>query len=213
MEIDPGQAQAHAWLSWVYVVRFFQDHALPTIDEAVACGRTAVSLGPNDSQCHAHLAFGYLFRQDFERADLETRRALGINPADGQAVNARAQVLARSGHPEEALLQLDEALRRDPFPPNWHWGNRVTALFNLRRYEEAIAATNRKTRTFWWDTCIRAACCALLGNEAGARAEVAALLAEEPAATIGFIMEVEPCRHARDAGHLAEGLRRAGVPG
>ncbi len=65
------------------------------------------------------------------------------------------QWLSRAGRAEEALKSLDDVLRRDPFPPSWHWGNRATAFLCLERYEDAIAAINRKSRTFWWDHYMR----------------------------------------------------------
>ena len=209
---DPAYAQAYAWLAWIGMVHFFNDLQVSTIDEAVSLGKKAVALDPDDSQCRANLALAYVFQRRFELADIQSIRAIELNPSDGLAVNARAQFLARAGRGAEALGILDDALRRDPFPPSWYWGNRATALICLGQFGDAIDSVNRKNRNFWWDRYMRAVCYASLQELSLARIEVAEMLRERSDATIRSIMVAEPFRRTEDSQRLLDGLRSAGVP-
>ena len=153
----------------------------------------------------------YIFQKNFELADVATKRAVEINPTDGLAVNSRSQWLSRAGNAPEALRRLDEALQRDPFPPSWHWGNRATALLRLEKFEDAIAAVDRKSQTFWWDHYMRAVCYMYLGKTHEAQVEVAELQKQRPGVSIREIMKAEPFKHEIDTLRLTEGLRKAGL--
>ncbi len=212
LALDPGYAQAHAWLSMVYLYEFFNNFDAETIGEAVVLGKKAVALDPNDSQCHAQLGFNYLFARKYELADLQTRRAMEINPSDSLAINSRAQWLSRTGQAEEALRVLNEALRRDPYPPSWYWENLSVALITLGRFEEAIAATNRKYRNLWWDHYTLGVCYTYLGMTSQAQAEMAELRRLRPELTIKTLMVAEPYQNIEDAQRLIDGLRKAGLP-
>ena len=212
LTLDPNYAQAHAWLSWVYAIKFFNDINANTINEAVVLGRKAVALDPHDSHCHAQLGFAYLFARKFELADVQTKRALEINPTDGYAMNSRAQWLSRAGQAEEALRILAEALRRDPYPPSWYWENLAVALITLGKFEEAISAVNRKSRVLWWDHYMLGVCYTYLGRLSEAKAEIAELRNQRPALTIRDIMSAEPYKNPEDAQRLIDGLRKAGLP-
>ena len=117
--VDPNYAQAYAWLSWIQMIKFFYDLNTETINEAASLGRKAVAINKSDSQCRVGLAFAYLFQKKFDLADAKSRRAVELNPTDPLAVNVRAQWLSRAGF-AEALKNLEDVLRRDPFPPSWH---------------------------------------------------------------------------------------------
>jgi tetratricopeptide (TPR) repeat protein len=194
------------------MVKFFYDLKADTTREAELLGKKAVALDPNDSQCHANLAFAYLFQRKFELAGAATQRALEINSNDPLAVSSRAQWLSRAGFAEEALRKLDEMVRRDPHPPSWYWGNRATALLSLERYEEATAAIDWKDRTFWWDHYMRGICYIYLGKPSQAQAEIVAMQLERPSVTISEVMKAEPFKNAVDEQRIIGGLRKAGLP-
>ena len=212
LEIDPNYAQAHAYLAMVHWVKFFEDHSPATIDIAASLARRAVALDDGDSMCHAQLAFAYLFQRRFDMADIHSRRALEINPADMLALSMRAHWLLRVGQLNESLAMMDRLLRHDPFPPNWYWESLAVTLITARRFDEAISAIGRLNHFFWWDHCYLAICHAELGRMIEANAEVALLLNIRPNATITDTMKGEPYKNPQDAQVMIEGMRAAGLP-
>ncbi len=209
---SPNYAQAHAWLSLVYLVHFFHDFRLETVGEAVGLGKKAVSLDENDSYCHGQLATCYLFSGKFDLAEIHSQRSLQLNPADPQALSWRAHVVSRSGRPQEALRLLDECLQNDPFPPSYYWEGRAIALLVARMFEDSITATRRKAKPFWWDRYMLAVCHAHLGRLPESQAEIAALLGERPGLVLTDVMKAEPYLRPEDAQMLIDGLRLAGMP-
>jgi hypothetical protein len=107
---------------------------------------------------------------------------------------------------------LDEVVRRNPFPPSYHWENRAVILITLQKFDEAIGAINRKTRQHWWDHYSLAVCYAHLDRLPDAQAEIAELLRMRPGSTIQDLMRGEPYLNLQDAQVLIGGLRKAGLP-
>ena len=86
-------------------------------------------------QRHGH---GVAPRTRASRRSFRPRR----RPQSSRRANSRGprNWLRYSGHPEEALASLDDALRRTPFPPHWFWRIRGGIFLELRRYGEAVEA-------------------------------------------------------------------------
>jgi hypothetical protein len=52
---------------------------------------------------------------------------------------------------------MDADLRRNRFPPTWHWDCRGIAFFQTRRHAEAIEAHQHMDLLHWWTYCYVAA--------------------------------------------------------
>ena len=120
--------------------------------------------------------------------------------------------LTYTGRADEAVQSLERGLRRDPFPPAWYWDFRGIALFETRRYQEAIQALSRLTRLYRWDYYYLAASYAHLGLIERARACVAEILRASPGFRLGQVRMTEPFKDPADPEHLLDGVRKAGRP-
>jgi tetratricopeptide (TPR) repeat protein len=212
IELDPRYAQASAWLARVYLAKYFFDPTLGLLDEALIHAKAAVALDEQDATCHSALGQIYLFRREFDLAGLHYERALALNPNDVTVITARASWLTRIGRVSEALAELDKALRRDPFPPNWYWEVCSLALLRARRFAETIECVKRMTQKFSWSHADLAACYAHLGQMDEARAEAAEVLRMQPNFTISWLLKEEPDKNPADAEPLVQGMRLAGLP-
>jgi TolB-like protein/Flp pilus assembly protein TadD len=212
IELDSSYAQASAWLASVYVAKYFFDPRPDLLDEALIHAKAALALDDQDATCHTALGQIYLFRREFDLAGLHHERALALNPNDARAIAVRAHWLTRVGRVSEALAELDEALRLDPFTPNWYWEIRCIALLRARRFAETIECVQRMTRQFSWSRADLAACYALLGRMEEARAEAAEVLRMQPNFTISWLLKEEPDKNPADAEPWVQGMRLAGLP-
>ena len=117
-----------------------------------------------------------------------------------------------TGRSAEALEQLDLAAKLAPHAPPWYWAYRGLALFQLRRYQEALAAFQRTASPLAFDHAFLAACHAMLDQPEEAHHQIALYLAAEPGATIQDWIEYEPYRDQASLWHFVDALRRAGLP-
>lgn len=119
-------------------------HADATTDERVAALRARLAHAPADPSAHLALA-AELARSDRAREALEELDVLeALHPRAPGAAAIRARALAELGHLEEAVVTLDEALRRGDEPDlRWQRGRLLERLDRLAEaavdYEAAVA--------------------------------------------------------------------------
>ena len=212
IELDPGYAQAYAWLARTCVIQFFFDSRPTLLDQALENGRMAVRLDENDGVCHWALANAHLFRREFEQAAAHFDRALALNPSDVLIFSTYCHWLSRIGRVDEALQGLNQILLRNPFPQGWYWEIRALALVQATRYEEAIQAIRRMPELFAWEYACLAGCYAQLGKFDEAYAQAAMALRVRPDFSIRWLLLQEPFKDPHDTERFVEFLRKAGLP-
>jgi TolB-like protein/Tfp pilus assembly protein PilF len=142
LALDPDYAFAHAMLAHAKSLLVHQPEPADTADEALASIRRALELGADDplvQHCHAAL-LGNLGRTS--EAIVAWERAIELDPnnAGARAGLGIAKIFMRRA--DEALGQIDSALRRSPADPlYYHWlGHRALALVLTGHVSEAIDA-------------------------------------------------------------------------
>jgi TolB-like protein/Flp pilus assembly protein TadD len=136
---DPTYALAHAGISDYY-------RALPIAHEvasrdalpkAKAAARRALEIDEGLAEAHSALGWVNFFECDLEGAVKEHRRALEINPNLPDARLGYAQALSNLNRHEEALVEVERALKLEPL--SLHIGSlKGHFLFHARPYPEAI---------------------------------------------------------------------------
>jgi adenylate cyclase len=212
IELDPNYAQAYAWQSLAYVIGYFEDGQPATLDEALRLADTALRLEPADASSHRAVGLVAMIMKRLDRAGIHYDRALALNPTDTFTICLRGLWLAHMGRADEALRSVDAGLQRDPFPPTFYWEFRGVALFQARRYREAIEAFSEVAQPPWWCRCYLAACYAHLGMLEEARTHGAEVLRLKPDFSTTDIERTEPYQNSADVQHLEDGLRKAGLP-
>ncbi|HKW04614.1 MAG TPA: tetratricopeptide repeat protein, partial [Nitrososphaerales archaeon] len=150
IELDSGYATAYSWLGDTYTTLcqagFLSSiEAIPKAESAV---RHALEIDPNLDNSHRVLGFIMTMRDspDWTRAELETLKALEVNPNSSVTHESYAWILSLMGRLEEAEIEAKKALELDPFS---HTTNQALALvfYFKRKYDEAIQQL-QKTREF-----------------------------------------------------------------
>ena len=140
--LDPNYVHAHAWRSMAltqnYTIDVLRNPSI--IEEAVRSAQRALELDDTDAWAHQAMGYARLRQRQLQLAGLHYDRAFNLNPNDVNIAGDRANWLHFAGRMEEALQCLDLAMQRDPFPPTWVWEVRGGVLYQLKRYDEAIAA-------------------------------------------------------------------------
>ena len=119
-----------------------------------AKGAALKALEIDNRLAEAYTALGWInfyYEWDWEASEANHRRALEINPNDFSAHLGYAHLLSNTGRHEEALQEVEEALRLDPLSP---LANALKGqfLFHARRYPEAaeqLRETLEINPAFW----------------------------------------------------------------
>jgi tetratricopeptide (TPR) repeat protein len=213
--LDPGYARAYALLGQFTMLQWLRDLDAPValLDAAIELTGKAVELDDHDAACHGLHGHVHMWRKDLDLAEHHHLRGLALNPNHPGMTAGLGIVYGYLGEPERGLALFDQALALDPhFNESWYWRDKGTVLFMAGRYEEAIIALKRTPTAMDFVEVYLAACHACLGHDREARHHVEAALRMTPRMTISAFLAVEPFRRPEDAAHLAEGLRRAGLP-
>jgi adenylate cyclase len=151
------------------------------------------------------LGQAYRCLAEFDLALSHFERGVALNPNDANGIAQLGYVLAIAGRAEEGVKLVRQAMRLNPFHPDWYWNTLTIALYAARRYEEALEASRQGGgRTHYWQLARGAACLAQLGRLEEARKQAAHVLRIKP----DFHLSADPS----DAEHVFEGMRKAGLP-
>ena len=217
IEIDPDLARAHALVAWTYIAEFLNawgDDPKNAIQKARAFALAAVDADGREPLGYAVLGWVYMCLKDFERGLAEQRRAIADNPGNAHYRSLYAFTLAYAGQSDKALEELEKAMRLNPRHPDLYHAHYGRALFNLRRYDEAILPLE-KIRTSQPGNgnaiALAAACYAALGRLEDAKSAVEEVRRANPNYTLDYAREFIPFAREMDLKHFIDNLALAGL--
>lgn len=212
-ELDPGFAKAWGYRAYIAVQSWISGWADEAIlAEAEEFARRAVALDPGDYATHWDLAFVYLNTRRFDNARESYARAIGLNPNDADMLAEMAETLVYTGECALALQRLAEAMRRNPFHPDWYHWVKSWALFNVDRLPEALAELDRMNRPPRQSDLLRAAILARLGRLKEAASACDRFLGYRPGWSLDKERLRTTFRHAADEDRWLGALALAGLP-
>jgi TolB-like protein/Tfp pilus assembly protein PilF len=223
LDLDPSFATAHAAFAvsafWLLTHGFAADPVAMRA-ELLSAAQRAVECDGRDFLAHSAMGLAFMELGQHAMALAEHEIATALNPNSAFAQWCFGYSLLRDDRPQEALDRFDLALRLSPRDPAaWSYQTlRASALYQLDRYAEAIAAARDATRTpladVVWPLVHWAASLGQLERGKEASDVVDELRRKRPGLTIaGF--RAWPHNAPRSAGSLeriADGLRKAGLP-
>lgn len=211
IELDPGYAQAHAWLGLSLLLKAYVSGSELRLESALACAQKAVALDPDDSMTQAILAQVLTHMRKHHAAAVHFERAIVLNPNNMFAQTLHGALMTFMGQPAAALARLELVLQRDPYPPLWYWEWYGLALYQLRRYDDTIAAFHKVGLRHPWTHAYLAAASAMAGRVDDAAEHMAAYCRLEPNRSVRRWAMFEPYMDQASLDHLLEGLRKAGL--
>jgi DNA-binding winged helix-turn-helix (wHTH) protein/tetratricopeptide (TPR) repeat protein len=145
---DPDFALAYAWQA--FTVQRVISHGWgrwndqDARDVSLALARRAVDLAPDSPLCLSRLSYSLVLHQRWEAALDAARAALSTwRPAGRHSRITASTVLAHGGHPEEAVVVMQQALALNPAGHPTIHAVLGRALLLAGRAEEALARCNR----------------------------------------------------------------------
>ena len=216
--LDPGFAAAHAALAYVVLNEYingWSDAPEDSLERAHRLACQAVALDDLEPEAHFQLGDVLMWLRRHDEAIAEAGRAIALSPSASYAHSLLGLALHYAGRSEEALDPLHEAMRLDPHYPDVYLHSLAQSCFSLGRYEDAVAALNKRlARNPESDSSrvLLAACYGHLGRTGEARAAWAEALRVNPDYSPEQRRRVLPYRDPAEFERVVEGLTKAGLP-
>jgi len=220
IELDPGLAQAYAWLSYASVLAmlyFDADPAEANLNEAVAIARKAVELDERDALAHFIYGRALLSCKAYQESLAELESAVALNPNLAVVYCGLADSLAYEGRFAEAIPYFEKAINLSPFDPQrWaFYSYRSLAHILAGEFDHALEWAQRAIRVpncHYWPFAHRVAALGHLHRESELPAALADLRHRKPEFSCAFARE--RLFYIKDPEHLErylKGLRKAGL--
>lgn len=221
-KIDPNYARAYAGLAWTYALDYdfeWTDDYDKTVKLALEMASTAVRLDSNDYQAHWALGWAYLYNWEHEEATAGYLRARDLNPNDAELLAEMANLLIYIGQPKQAIDQLKEAIRLNPFHENWYleylgWAYEEAGMPQeaIGILEQVIDRDPNKEQLWVLPTLAAAYAHPTVGRMDDARKIVKTILSLEPEFSISEVVSRAPYKTKEQIDRYVNALRRAGLP-
>jgi TolB-like protein/Flp pilus assembly protein TadD len=211
MDLDPDYGLARAYRAFADVVmNGYADAPDTVLANALSLAKSAVETSDDDSRCHWILAMIHGYSGNLQAEERHYQRALALNPNDANAIAASGIALAALGRAEEGIQRIREAMRLNPYHPEWYWSDLGMSLYAARRYADAAEALGQRVKQGPWSLSRIAACYAQMNKMEEAAAVAAEVLRQEP----GFALSKRRLHMwtEAEAEHIREGMRKAGLP-
>lgn len=208
---DPSYARPYSLLCLAAGYDWFWQASHDSLANVVATGEKALSLDEHDPKAHLALGLAHLWMRHHEHAVYHIERAVALNPNDDLIAVEHGRLLTYIDRAEEGLLRVREAMRLNPYHPNWYWNIEGRCLHTLGRYEEAIAAFDRVDTPQFWGEAYLAACHAMCGRPQRAADHRARLRAMRPDFRLNDFRSWLPYRSETSLERFLETFRRAEI--
>jgi len=213
----PNYAPAQSMLAFALLVASYVGWTPPGRDRAEAEQLALRAVELDESDPWAHLALGYLAFTKRQTVDAirHCRTALELNPNFAPAYGTIGLALALSGQSDEAIKNIEQAIRmspRDPFN-SFRLIAIAAAHYLARRYPEAVTWARRAVEVRPRSAAsyrILCACLAKGGQIEEANAAMLTLKQLQPELSIAWIRQSVPYTSG-PMEHFLEGMREAGL--
>jgi len=147
IQLDPDYAEAYVGLTFVIFnsIGFGATELTreESIDLAFKMAQKAAQVDPFYYRSHLALANVYLWRGNHAQAMAEYDKALEFNPNATKVMASAGELLVRLGRADEAVAQIKQAIRLNPFHPDWYLWNLGFAQYFSGDHEEALTSIRR----------------------------------------------------------------------
>ena len=226
VELDSECVPAYTGLAYAYLNDFWYGTPTEQIGaRAFDYARKAVELDDSDAFAYLMLAYGYIdVKSDLELGRAQLERAVELNPNDYNNACAKISVTIRTGNYEESVACANEAIRLNPFLPDFCLSECGFADFFAEQYDKALKTFGRMLAPGLNVRGCIAACYAQLGRDEEAR-NAAVACRDQAKEELGSDWSIERWQNYWDEEvfgwfaqgpetnqRLLDGLRNAGLP-
>ncbi|MDH3216159.1 MAG: protein kinase [Candidatus Krumholzibacteria bacterium] len=213
-------ALTRAWLAYLYAEQYHhrwneRTGEFDALDQALQIAEEAVRLDPVNYVAHGALALTHFLRGDPERGKIEAYRTIDLNPNNALWLALLGYYLSLQGDFEHSVPMMRKVIALNPHPPPWIRNTIFLDHYAHGRYEAALAEANRMELGDFRNPLFLAAAYGQLDRPDDARQALEELRAlwSLPVSELRRELIERHAFSAALAGHLMEGLAKAGMEG
>jgi adenylate cyclase len=213
--IDPEYAAPYSLIGATHMMEvWFQTSDSPkqSMEKAIELTRKAIDLG--EDVAHALLGFLYLQTRQYDQAIAECQKSVDLVPNSATARTFYGVALKNTGRFEEAVQQLEQGLRLDPFSSSFSLRTLADAYIFMGRYEEAIATGKKavqKSRNDIFSHIVLTRAYSAAGRAEEAKTAAAEVLRINPNFSLELYGKRLSNKNQADNDRFIDDLRRAGL--
>jgi tetratricopeptide (TPR) repeat protein len=211
-EIDPGFADAHAWLAMSHFSASTMWGETADAQLARTSAKRAVTLDPENAEAFMILGYVHMYDGHLSEAATEFATALRINPNLADAWALQSDLMVFEGRAADGINCVEHAFRLNPNPPRVYYWTLGFAAYAARRYGLAVETLLHEATYRTGSQRILAASLAQLGQLKQAESEAQQFLSANPDFKVRQWADAHPFRHAADRQHFIDGYVKAGLP-
>ncbi len=204
--LDATYGRAFGLLALSQIYRQWNYNMSTDVSDFLPLAERSISLDHRDAKGHCAMGLGLMLQGNFDRAGYHFETGLRMNPNDNHLLIEYGRYLMYMDRPEEGLTRIREAMRLDPYHPNWFWNIQGRCLHTLGRHQEALAAFLYHDNPPFYVLAYIAACHRKLGNDADADAAQAEMRRLRPDFEIERFKAVFPYRNEETKRRFMESL-------
>ena len=212
ISLDPTFARAHALKAYIEISMWVRDWNPETLENALESGNAALALDDRESKGHLALGVAHLFLKEHEKAENHLQMAAKLNPNDDLTMLENGRFLLYVGEPLKGAEIVKQAMRQNPYHPNWYWNILGRCFHTAKHYDEAISALERVSKPSLWTRTYLAACYAEIGENEKALAQKETVLSLKPESNVSDFIKALPYKDEKVLNEFLEGYRKAGFP-
>ena len=212
---DPENGVAYTLLGATHMLDVHlqaTDSPKKSLDKAIELLQKAIALGAN---AHQVLGFIYSNQKLFDKAIAECKQAVELDPNYALARTFYGLVLNKTGRFEEAVHELEQGLRFDPFASSFTLRSLALAYSNAGRSEDAVEMCKKATQKAPNDLIARIICIqaySTAGRQKEAEKEAEELLSINSKFNLKSYEKRAAYKNQADTDRMIAALRKAGLP-
>ncbi len=210
--MEPNFARAHAWIAYVEFSIWLWKLTPECLDHATRMAESALTLNEHESKSHLAMGVSRLFHAEHDKAEYHLLRAAKLNPNDDLIMIENGRYLMYTNAPMKGADIVRQAMRQNPYHPNWYWNILGRCLHTAKQFEEAISAFERISTPQFWNRAYLAACYSELDQTKKANEHREAVLSLKPNFTISEFTKTLPYVDQQVLAKFIAGFHRAGFP-
>jgi TolB-like protein/Tfp pilus assembly protein PilF len=216
--LDEPSAVVYALIGLTHFFDLFynwSDSPADSFVEAEKNANKALDLNASIDLPHMLLGFVHLIKKEYDKATIEAKQAVSLNPNGAYALSALGYITCLTGDPKKGITLTKKAIRLNPIPPSRDYHILGMAYRLAGQYEKAIEVLNHSLKidpAALTPYITLASCYMELNQLENARKAANKVLEIDPHFSLEYHKVTLPVKDQTLLNKHIDALRKAGLP-